>query len=792
MAGLAGLAALTQPATLLITGPALLVATQPRTRSPAARLKSGPTRRQLTRDDGESGVDHRRRWRARPLLAWVVFATFYYGTPVPMPVIAEWTERAGLASRLQARHAVVRVRPAPRSAHARRSSSRLSSWRHGAAAAALVRSRGAIVAYTSILALWAGDGMPGRWLALPVSRVHADRRAASASWCGPRVAGGIRGAAIALAAVPALAPIQSDVRFGTSDPVTEHRDPRVADYPATGLLLDIRQWYPPHHPEATRGGVAWQDTNRVKTSPHPAFFGFAAGYGVHVIDRTGRTDPLLARLRPDRAPAFPAGADAADAGRIRGVAAGQGQSPSRIPRSLRTTIACGSSRAGPLGDPRRLIAALRLAFASPPEPSPAALGVPGVPSSAHEREPRRTRPRRIRWSTCPTTPPVADVARMRRPTASLVALALLFAAVVLRTAWVSDDAFITFRTVDNALNGDGLRWNPAERVQTYTHPLWMLLLLATTAITGNPYLSSLGLSFVLTACAVLLLLRTRDGARALGVRARRDHVVERVRGLLDERPRERAVARATRCAARGVCRVRPIARRPRFRRGMIVALIGTTRLDLLVLAAPLALGSLRRWRRTLPWFTLGLWPLAAWEVFSVVYYGVPFPNTAYAKLATGIPQPELLHQGFVYLLDSLNRDPVTLLVIVTAVAVQLSSATLRSWVPGLALALYLVYVVRIGGDFMSGRFLTAPFFVALTLLMRAEWPRAPAVQAAPAMAVLALGLSAPGPLPRLLFGGFPQPIETDLAAERHRGRAALLLPAHGAPHAARDPHGSRP
>ena len=68
---------------------------------------------------------------------------------------------------------------------------------------------------------------------------------------------------------------------------------------------------------------------------------------------------------------------------------------------------------------------------------------------------------------------------------------------------------------------------------------------------------------------------------------------------------------------------------------MIVALIGTTRLDLLVLAGPLALASLHRRRRTLPWFTLGLWPLAAWEVFSVDVLRVPFPNTAYAKLATG-------------------------------------------------------------------------------------------------------------------------------------------------------------
>jgi hypothetical protein len=43
---------------------------------------------------------------------------------------------------------------------------------------------------------------------------------------------------------------------------------------------------------------------------------------------------------------------------------------------------------------------------------------------------------------------------------------------------MSDDAYITLRTVDNWVNGRGLVWNTAERVQTYTHPLWMLLLSA--------------------------------------------------------------------------------------------------------------------------------------------------------------------------------------------------------------------------------------------------------------------------------------------------------------------------
>ena len=47
------------------------------------------------------------------------------------------------------------------------------------------------------------------------------------------------------------------------------------------------------------------------------------------------------------------------------------------------------------------------------------------------------------------------------------------------------------------------------------------------------------------------------------------------------------------------------------------------------------------------------------------------------------------------------------------IAASLGAGFRRSRVPALAIALYLIYVVRIGGDFMSGRFLTAPLLVAL-------------------------------------------------------------------------------
>jgi len=105
-------------------------------------------------------------------------------------------------------------------------------------------------------------------------------------------------------------------------------------------------------------------------------------------------------------------------------------------------------------------------------------------------------------------------------------------------------------------------------------------------------------------------------------------------------------------------------------------------------------------------------------VFSIIYYGFPFPNTAYSKIKTGIPAPELVQQGVLYLLDSLHNDPLTLAVIGAAVV---SPFVLRSdWTMPAGIALYVSYVVWVGGDFMSGRFLAAPFLCAVVHLARQE------------------------------------------------------------------------
>lgn len=81
-------------------------------------------------------------------------------------------------------------------------------------------------------------------------------------------------------------------------------------------------------------------------------------------------------------------------------------------------------------------------------------------------------------------------------------------------AWLGDDALITFRTAQNLAEGFGPRWNPGERVQTYTHPLWMLIVSLGYFITGEFYFTVLGISLALTLGAAYVLTRGLDSRPA--------------------------------------------------------------------------------------------------------------------------------------------------------------------------------------------------------------------------------------------------------------------------------------
>jgi arabinofuranosyltransferase len=323
------------------------------------------------------------------------------------------------------------------------------------------------------------------------------------------------------------------------------------------------------------------------------------------------------------------------------------------------------------------------------------------------------------------------------------ALALVLVAVVVRCAWVSDDAYISFRTVDNLVNGYGLTWNVGERVQAFTNPLWVLLLSAAYAATGEIYFTSIALSVLLTAAAALVLVRLiggsgRGAALALlvliGSKAFVDYSTS---GL------ENPLTHLLLVAFLAVYLRREASPRTLLALCLVAALGAVNRLDTLLLFLPTILAVLARvpWRKGVPLALIGFAPLVAWELFSLVYYGFPFPNTYYSKLHAGLAGSEMIGQGFLYYIDSLDLDPMTLCAVGAAALAVIAGRASALYGPLSGAGLYLVYVLWIGGDFMSGRFLAAPLLVAACVLSRIELPARGLRLAAPFAAAAALALA---------------------------------------------------
>ncbi len=322
-------------------------------------------------------------------------------------------------------------------------------------------------------------------------------------------------------------------------------------------------------------------------------------------------------------------------------------------------------------------------------------------------------------------------------------LLLLVAVVMVRLTWISDDAAITFRSVLNLTHGYGPNFNLDERVQSYTHPLWFLLLTLGQLLLKNIFYSAILLSWVGSLAALWLLLRLRPEftlwslAAVLGLlfsQAFMDYTTSGLEGPL-----------AFLLLALFVhCYLRP----GRYREILLVLLASLcylTRPDLILLVAPAVAVALYQQRRrpaaVVAALLLGGLPLLLWTLFSLIYYGLPLPNTAYAKLNNGVPQGELLLQGVRYLLDSLQRDPLTLTLLLFGCGYALRQRDGLNRLLALGVALYLFYIVQIGGDFMSGRFFAVPLFVVALLLARQ--PAATGLRAVPLLLlVVVVGLAA--------------------------------------------------
>jgi arabinofuranosyltransferase len=299
---------------------------------------------------------------------------------------------------------------------------------------------------------------------------------------------------------------------------------------------------------------------------------------------------------------------------------------------------------------------------------------------------------------------------------------LLYLFLLFRNSWASDDAFITLRVVTNILHGYGPNWNGAERVQVFTHPLWMVILIPFYVLVRNPFFTLYIAGFIFSAATVFFLLYKVSPSPwtvpiivilLLASKAFMDYSSS---GL--ENPLSHLLALLF------IWVFLYAETNPHKRLLLLTLLVSLSmlnRLDAVLLFLPALLleimQPIRDFRKTLGTLFLGGLPILLWEVFSIFYYGFPFPNTYYAKLTTGIPQSDLFRQGWYYFQNSLSWDHITLPIIFLTVILALFYGEQKRRSLALGVVFYLAYILYIGGDFMTGRFFSIPYLMAVVLLL---------------------------------------------------------------------------
>ncbi len=301
---------------------------------------------------------------------------------------------------------------------------------------------------------------------------------------------------------------------------------------------------------------------------------------------------------------------------------------------------------------------------------------------------------------------------------------------ILKSGWLSDDAQITLRSVMNFLSGFGPNFNCDERVQAFTHPLWFMCLACMTFIVRNAYYATFALSISLSSLALYLFLtKISPYAKSVilaslclvfskayldystsGLENPLSHILLLVLVLLAEKITENNLSSRKNLSGYFLC----------------CAFLYLNRPDLSLLILPLTLWvckrNLAQFGALVSSLCIGAIPALIWTGFSLYYYGFPFPNTAYAKLGITVPIGWRIHHGVYYLLNSLKMDPLTLITIAVGVVASVFSSALNRKIAW-GIVLYLAYTVSIGGDFMSGRFLTETLLAAAIIIARCRWSK---------------------------------------------------------------------
>ena len=299
-------------------------------------------------------------------------------------------------------------------------------------------------------------------------------------------------------------------------------------------------------------------------------------------------------------------------------------------------------------------------------------------------------------------------------------LVSLFIFVMINSAWLSDDSFISLTQIVNFHHGEGIVLNFEERVQAFTHPTWFFVISFITYVTGEYFYSIIFSSILLSMIAILIIfyyayLNKKISAAIIGISLlvfSKSFVDYTTSGL--ENPLSYLLFSIL---------IFFLLSKNSFSKNnlnliyLLMVLIFLNRMDYALILLPITIYLFLEYKiKNIKPIIIAIFIVILWFLFSLFYFGKVFPNTYYAKIQTGYPSVEFIHQGLTYFIVQYEKEPMSLIIIFIGIIVGIIRKG-SSFFIAIGLMLYLIYILRSGGGFMQGRFFSIPIFIAIFIVV---------------------------------------------------------------------------
>ena len=297
---------------------------------------------------------------------------------------------------------------------------------------------------------------------------------------------------------------------------------------------------------------------------------------------------------------------------------------------------------------------------------------------------------------------------------------IFFTILALLLGWQSDDSFHGYVMVKHLLEGNGFVYNVGERVCATTGPLYTLSCAIPYAITREMFFTTIILDVVYSAAAYHIfaykICRTREQVLTgffafVGSKAFMSYTTSGLENSL--------------LFLFMALFIWQYMKRDFFdaKHLLLLALtfsgIALTRMDNVLFFIPaivyvfLAKRENTSFPKCVGMGLIGLCPFFIWEIFSFIYFGSFVPNTAYVKIGTGITLVDYAKHGILYYWYTFLNDAVVLIVPFVFIIMTIILHKAKYLFVSAGIALYGLYLLTVGGDFMMGRHFTGMLFISV-------------------------------------------------------------------------------